>query len=55
MRLKFKLRQDILPKVLIATYGLPRGFFIFLEKGHPYLHEKSVFALVFMWQRSKVF
>jgi hypothetical protein len=43
-----------LPKVPFATYGLPTGFFTYLEKNKPYVPVKSVLAAVFMRQRGTV-
>jgi hypothetical protein len=52
--LKLALRQNSLPKVQFATYGLPTGFFTCSEKGTPSVPVKSVLAAAFIWQRSKV-
>jgi hypothetical protein len=37
-----------LPKVRIAISRLPKRFFVFLEKGRPRMHVKSVLAAVFI-------
>ncbi len=33
---------------------LPKDFFVFSERGKPYLPVKSVLAVVFIWQRGKI-
>jgi hypothetical protein len=43
-----------LPKVQIATYGLPTGFSSIQKKGKPHIPVKAVCAAAFLWQRGKV-
>jgi len=54
-RLKLTLRHNSLPKVQFATKTLPKDFPVLSETRRPYLQEKSVFAVVFIWQPGKVF
>jgi hypothetical protein len=54
LRLKTEHRQNSLPKVRIAISRLPKRFFVFLEKGRPRMHVKSVLAAVFLGQRGTV-
>jgi len=53
--LNSELRQDTLPKVQLAAYGLPTELFICTEKGRPSMNEKSVLAAIFMVTSGKVF
>jgi hypothetical protein len=39
--------HDTLPKVQIVTYELPTGFFMYLEKDRPYMHEEWGAAIFF--------
>jgi hypothetical protein len=45
---KTGLCQNMLPKVRIATSKLPKRFFLFLKKGKPHMHVKSVLAAAFI-------
>jgi len=38
----------------IATYKLPKRFFLFWKKDKPHMHIESVLAAIFLWQRGKV-
>jgi len=52
--LKTRLRQNTLPKVQIATCGLPTKFSSLQKKGKLHIPVKSVFTAAFIRQRGKV-
>ncbi len=40
--------------IVLVGNSLPKRFFLFLKKGKPHMHVKSVLAAAFMWQGGKV-